>query len=120
MNEKLQDVGYLDNDNTDGFGPENYVVYNGLSEEAALGEYSIQVRLASSFIDTTWTLTASINDDIVWVEEGDFAASTSSSRTTDDDLRRRRLTSSFTFDDDINISSEVFTVTLDSYTSGEC
>lgn len=115
----MQDVGYLDNDNTDGFGPENYIVYNGLSEDAALGEYTIQVRLASSFIETAWTLTASINDDIVWVEEGGFAASTSSLSTTDDDSRRRRL-SSFTFDDDINTASEVFTVTLDSYASGEC
>lgn len=118
MNVQPQDVGYLDADITRGFGPENYVVYNGLSEADTLGEYTAQVRFYGSYVATNWTLIASINDDIVWVEEGEFAA-LSSSCTTSDDFRRRRLSSS-TFDDDSTIASEAFTVTLDSYTSGDC
>lgn len=120
VNVHSQDVGYLDNDDTEGFGPENYIMFNGLSEDAAIGEYIVQVRLSSSYVETTWTLTARINDDIVWVEEGDFAPDSFPASTRDDSSRRRRLSTTSSTIDNPRIASEVFTVTLGSYTSVDC
>lgn len=96
-------------------------MFNGLSEDAVLGEYVIQVRLSSSYVKTTWTLTARINDDIIWVEQGDFEPDSSSpAPISDDSSRRRRLSTTSSTVDDPRLGSEVFTVVLDSYTSVEC
>lgn len=130
-----QDVGYLDDDNTEGFGPETYVVYGGLGD-AVLGEYQTQVLLFRASVDTAWTLTARSEGDVLWVEEGMFTGTSSSDYTTspddddDNDTSRRLFSfSSFTsfsnssYSDD-NTSprprSDVFTVVLDSYTDFDC
>lgn len=70
----LQDVGTLDNDDTSGFGPENYVVSSGLDTGVSpvLGDYVAHVELFRGS-DVSWRLTARVLGDVVWIEEGDFA-----------------------------------------------
>lgn len=79
----LQDVGFLDNDNTSGFGPENYIIYSGLDPDASqvLGEYGAFVNLFSGSTET-WRLTARVSGEVVWMEEGDFTSSSTSDTFT--------------------------------------
>lgn len=97
-----QDVGYLDNDNTSGFGPENYIVYSGLNlaEDAVLGDYVARASLFYTQTDTAWTLTASVNGVVEWVEEGIFEA----------------LSANFGGEE----TSDPYTVTVDSYGPVPC
>ena len=46
----LQDLGNLDNDDTSGFGPENYMLFGGLDHGASpvLGDYVARVNLYCS------------------------------------------------------------------------
>ncbi|CAN0534039.1 unnamed protein product, partial [Scytosiphon promiscuus] len=67
------DVGFLDNDDTSGFGPENYIIDSGLDPDASqvLGEYQTYVVLYSGDEATeTWRLTARVSGEVVWIEEG--------------------------------------------------
>ncbi|CAN0308354.1 unnamed protein product, partial [Ectocarpus sp. 6 AP-2014] len=82
----LGDVGTLDNDDVDGYGPENYVLYSGLDTgvSSVLGDYVAYVNLfsyvnLSSGSGVSWRLTARVSGDVVWIEEGDLASSGDSS-----------------------------------------
>ncbi|CAM9855150.1 unnamed protein product, partial [Scytosiphon promiscuus] len=78
---RFGDVGFLDNDDTSGFGPENYIIDSGLDPDASqvLGEYQTYVVLYSGDEATeTWRLTARVSGEVVWIEEGDFTSSTQS------------------------------------------
>lgn len=102
-----QDFGYTTNDNTDGFGPETYVVYGG--DESAVGDYTAQVWTGHAESDTTWTLTATVNGEVAWVEEGLFSPVVYS-----DDY-------SYNFNDGSSSSlTDIFTVTVDSVDESEC
>lgn len=72
----FQLVGFLDNDNTQGFGPENYILYRGLDPTTTnvLGDYQVFVKLFSGFTET-WRLTARISGVVVLEEEGNFLTS---------------------------------------------
>lgn len=112
-------------------------MYGGLGD-AVLGEYTATVDGYLIFSDTTWTLTAPSEGEILWIEEGMFSGSSSSTTdddttysptdddTTDDDTTSRRLfsfssdSSSNYTDDSVNPGSETFTVTLGSYTDVQC
>ncbi|CAM9794094.1 unnamed protein product [Ectocarpus sp. 12 AP-2014] len=78
---RFGDVGFLDNDDTFGFGPENYIIDSGLDPAASqvLGEYETYVKLYSGDAATeTWRLTARVSGEVAWIEEGDFISSTQS------------------------------------------
>eukprot|EP00752_Nemacystus_decipiens_P012284 g10890.t1 len=78
---RLGDVGFLDNDDTVGFGPENYIINGGLDPDASqvLGTYQTYVNLYSGDMATeTWRLTARVSGEVAWIEEGDFTSSTQS------------------------------------------
>lgn len=80
-----QDVGFLDNDDTFGFGPENYIIDSGLDPVASqvLGEYQTWVDLFRGDQATeTWRLTARVSGQVAWTEEGDFTSSTVSDTFT--------------------------------------
>lgn len=81
----LQAVGFLDTDDTSGFGPENYIIDSGLDPTTSevLGEYGVYVQLFSGSADTeTWRLTARVSGEVAWIEEGDFASSSTSDTFT--------------------------------------
>lgn len=70
-----QDVGYLISNYDVEFGPDVYVLSSGLNvdEHAVLGDYVAQADLYYAHNgDAAWTMTARINDEIQWVEEGVF------------------------------------------------
>lgn len=98
-------------------------MYGGLGD-AVLGEYTAFVIGYSTPIDTTWTLTARSEGEVLWVEQGMFAAT--SYFTTDDDITSSRLfsfssdSSSFSSYQSSFPQSELFTVMLDSYTDVQC
>lgn len=98
-------------DNTNGFGPETFYVYNGLSvgDDDVLGEYTANVFFGFAQTDTRWTLTARVDGEVVWTEGGKILGSYSSDR--------RLSTSSSTT---TRSRSELFTVSLDSYESVNC
>eukprot|EP00903_Cladosiphon_okamuranus_P014055 g13064.t1 len=80
--DRFGDVGFLDNDDSYGFGPENYIIDGGLNPETSqvLGEYTAYAVLFSGDEATeTWRLTARVSGEVAWIEEGDFT----SSRETD-------------------------------------
>ena len=58
-------------DDLDGFGPEIYKLYNGLSvdQHDVLGEYRARIWFGSGD-STTWTLTARVAGEVAWVETG--------------------------------------------------
>lgn len=97
-------------------------MYGGLGD-AVLGEYKAAVIAYDTSDDTAWTLTARSEGEVLWVEQGEFAASTSS---TDDDNSSRRLFSfasdsvPFSSTDSSSRRSDTFTVVLDSYTDVQC
>lgn len=68
-----QEVGYLDRDDTSGFGPETYFVRSGLSvgEDDVIGEYVAYVDLWNGNPPLSWRLTASLHGKLFWVEEGE-------------------------------------------------
>lgn len=70
----LQGVGFLDNDDLEGFGPENYVIYSGLDTATSpvLGVYEVFVSLYVGSSEW-WRLTARASGEVVWVEEGSYA-----------------------------------------------
>ncbi|CAM9596146.1 unnamed protein product, partial [Hapterophycus canaliculatus] len=82
---RFGDVGFLDNDDRSGFGPENYIIDSGLDPGTSqvLGEYQASVRLFSGDRATeTWRLTARVSGEVAWAEEGDFIAATTSDTFT--------------------------------------
>ncbi|CAN0246475.1 unnamed protein product [Pylaiella littoralis] len=86
-NNKVGDVGFLDNDDMSGFGPENYIIDSGLDPVASqvLGEYEASVKLYSGDVDAateTWRLTARVSGEVAWMEEGDFISSYTSDTFT--------------------------------------
>ncbi|CAM9558793.1 unnamed protein product, partial [Ectocarpus sp. 13 AM-2016] len=79
------DVGFLDNDDTGGFGPENYILDSRLDPgiSQVMGEYQTYVELFRGDAATeTWRLTARVSGEVVWTEEGDFTSSTTSDTFT--------------------------------------
>ena len=59
----------------DGFGPETYTLpRNSSAGDALLGDYTAYVRPYNTSFETDWTLTATVNDEVVWIEEGTFEA----------------------------------------------
>lgn len=109
---RSQDIGYLNTRNGGGGAIANpdtgftnsleeYVVFSGLSGDAMLGEYSVFVRRDTAPSATSWTLTATIDGAVVWVEEGVFEGSTSDT-------------------DFLYPVSDVFTIALDSYNAAGC
>ena len=69
-------VGFLEDDDTGGFGPETYIILSDLDPDSSsvLGQYQAQARLYEGFTES-WNLTARIFGEVVWVEQGDFATS---------------------------------------------
>lgn len=71
----LQGVGFLQNIDGDGFGPENYIVYSGLDPDTSqvLGEYQAQVvaRIFSIASPPVWRLTVRVSGQVAWVHESD-------------------------------------------------
>lgn len=100
-----QNVGYLDNDNAEGFGPENYIVYSGLdvAEDAVLGEYAVQVYRPFVSTDTNWTLTTRVNGEVVWIETGRFGDGISDDSSSPYDYR-----------------TDLFYFSLTEYDAGDC
>lgn len=82
-----------------------YVLLIGLSGDDMLGEYRIFARNDFSEEPIPWTITATVNGVVEWVEEGVLAymsSSGSSSATAADDeedVSRRKLFTSRTDDD---------------------
>lgn len=126
-----QDIGYV-NDRYDDrdlifaitdINPfEEYVLFSGLSGDAMLGEFRIFAR---SMGDAAWTITATVNGLVEWVEQGEFVRDAS----LDDTFYVRRLDGRTYFDDDFSRDrysesaepqTETFTVTLDSYDPVGC
>lgn len=65
----------MGDDVTDGFGPESYTLLRSSSVgDAMLGDYTAFVRPFNTSTETEWTLTATINGEVVWIEEGYFEA----------------------------------------------
>jgi hypothetical protein len=66
------DDGYLDRDDTDGFGPEHYFAL-----ETTPGDYGVQVVSFSMNSDASvlWMLTARKEGEVLWTETGVFLAS---------------------------------------------
>lgn len=90
----------------EGFG-ETYRVYGG--DESAIGVYSARVSTDNAQADTTWTLTATVNGEVAWVEEGSYISSFSSENF------------SYTYLDDTFFGvTDLFTVAVDSVGASEC
>ena len=102
----FQDIGYVNDRNGYDYSVnpetnvtsfyEEYVLFSGLSGDAMLGEYRIFARSGYSLTTIEWTLTATINGVVLWVEEGVLVYDSDDS-FTDDGTGSRRL---FTTDDD--------------------
>ncbi|CAN0388087.1 unnamed protein product [Pylaiella littoralis] len=78
-------VGFLDNDDRSGFGPENYIIDSGLdpATDQVLGEYQAYVDLYRGDQATeTWRLTSRVAGEVSWTEEGNFTSSTTSDTFT--------------------------------------
>lgn len=90
-------------------------MHNGLSveDDDVLGEYTARVFFGYAQTDTRWTLTARINGEVKWVEEGDFGGSYSADYLPQS--RRLDTTTSST-----PSQSDAFTVTLGPYDSVDC
>lgn len=103
-------------DNTDGYGPDTFYVYNGLSVEGddVLGEYTASVVFGYAQADTRWILTARIKGEVKWVEEGHFGASYSAEYL----LGSRRLDTATT--SSTPSQSDAFAVALESYDGVDC
>ena len=131
----FQDIGYVNDRNGYYYSVnpetnvtslyEEYVLFSGLSGDAMLGEYRIFARSGYSLTTIEWTLTATINGVVLWVEEGVLVYDSDDS-FTDDGTGSRRL---FTTDDDSSYTfysstylpqTDTFTVTLDSYDPVGC
>ena len=134
-----QDIGYVNDRNGGDYSGnpetghtssfEEYVVFSGLSGDAMLGEYRVFARSDYSDEVVGWTLTATVNGVVEWVEEGELVYMSSSDYYyTDDDGTTARRLFSFTDDDSFRTSysdtylpqSDTFTVTLDSYDPSGC
>ena len=132
----FQDIGYVNDRNGYDYSVnpetnvtsfyEEYVLFSGLSGDAMLGEYRIFARSGYSLTTIEWTLTATINGVVLWVEEGVLVYDSDDSFSTDDGTGSRRL---FTTDDDSSYTfysstylpqTDTFTVTLDSYDPVGC
>lgn len=139
-------MGYLDN-NDHIAPPETYKVFNRLSDGAELGDYSTFIRVFYATTTTIpWTLTATVDEEEAWVEQGQFGEfsfvfvfDNENETTFDDDYsmqsydftalgldptrRQRHLYSSTgtgsTSDSDLP-ESDMFIVSLDSYTPLDC
>lgn len=78
-------MGFLDNDDRYGSGPENYIINSGLDPIATqvTGEYQTFAKLHRGNQETeTWRLTARVSGGVAWTEEGDFTSSTQSDTFT--------------------------------------
>lgn len=98
----------MEDDYTDDLLPrETYIVYGG--DESAVGEYLAQIVIYGGETDATWTLTARVNGEVAWIEEGSHSA------TSYDPY-------SFNFDtfDSATVETDVYTVALDSIPGSEC
>lgn len=73
---RSQDAGFYSLDRVGGGASPDIVVYNGLTTgvDALLGSYGVRAVYTESRTGVAWTLTAFINGEIVWVEEGVFEA----------------------------------------------
>lgn len=91
---------------TYGFGPETYLLFGG--DESAIGEYSAQIWTPSAETDTAWTLTARVNGEVAWVEEGLYFPVAFS------------YGSPYDLSDSSDSLTDVFTVTVDSISDSEC
>lgn len=108
---------------------EEYVLFSGLSGDAMRGEYRTFARSGYYAGTTAWTLTATIDGVVVWVEEGVLSHDTDDSFHTDDDgASSRRLftddstttTTSSYYNPDYQPQTETFTVNLGSYDPAGC
>lgn len=113
-----------------------YVLFSGLSGDTMLGEYRVVAKNFFCKEPVSWTLTATVNSLVEWVEEGElvYTSSDSAQYTDDDDdgaASRRGLFTSrtdddYTYDynsyysDDSYPRTDTFTVTLDSYDPAGC
>ena len=137
-----QDIGYVNDRNggdytgnpetgtTNSF--EEYVLFSGLSGDAMLGEYRIFGRSYDSDSPVAWTLTATVNGVVEWVEEGELYYTSSSDTYHDADDSNYTIRRLFSFTDDDYESdytsysnfylpqTDTFTVTLDSYDPAGC
>lgn len=48
--------------------PEIYIVFG--RDESAIGDYSVRVLTWTAGTETTWTVTARVNGEVAWVEDG--------------------------------------------------
>lgn len=115
-----------------------YVLFSGLSGDTMLGEYRVVAKNLHSKEPVPWTLTATVNSLVEWVEEGELVYTPYDlAQYTDDDdddgaASRRGLFGSrahddYTYDDytsyyadDSRARTDTFTVTLDSYDPAGC
>ncbi|MEP0657627.1 MAG: hypothetical protein ABJC87_00015 [Roseobacter sp.] len=105
-------------------------MFSGLSGNAVLGGYRIFARSVYAEDTIAWTLTATVNGVVEWVEEGEFVYMSLSdySDTGDDRYTDRRLFGSTDDDTDGYTSysrtylpqSDTFIVTLNSYDPAGC
>lgn len=82
-----------------------YSVFGG--DESAIGEYMARVIILASDEDATWTLTACVNGEVMWVEEGEYFTSGDFSH-------------SFGSSDSSTVVTDRFPVTLDSIAGSDC
>lgn len=97
-----QDFGYNVDDDTDGLISETYTVYGG--DETAIGDYTAQVWIDQPQIGNTWTITARLNGEVEWVEQGVYSPSELS----------------YGFFDSSGSAPDMFTVAIDSIAGSEC
>ena len=72
-----QNAGFLDMDASSGPGKETYAIYSGLDPTIVnvVGDYTFQASLIFGPRDTVWTLVATLIDNVVLSETGDFTES---------------------------------------------
>lgn len=102
-----QDVGYRDYEYTGKIRRESYIVYGGLDVENdhVIGDYEMFVALQYAWVETAWTLTARIGDEVLWVKQGTFQASTYPYRYN------------VSYDTAV---SDTYTAAVNEYTAGDC
>ena len=73
-------AGFLDMDFREGPGIEIYTIFSRLDTDIVdvLGDYQIQVKRFSGPRDTMWTLVATLVEEVILAETGDFTESSNS------------------------------------------
>eukprot|EP00904_Undaria_pinnatifida_P011685 jgi/Undpi1/7647/HiC_scaffold_23.g10120.m1 len=140
--DRATDIGYINDRNGGGWTDgnpdtgydssyEEYVLFSGLSGDDMIGDYNVFARRDYAPSANDWTLTVTMNGEVVSIETGSFPGSSTTWSYDDDDFssssssssRRQLFTDDYTYDSYYYTSypqSDTFVVTLGSYDPVGC